>query len=918
MNRPNKLKPMKKSVLLSILVAIMLTGISLSAQELTKEVLGKIQYRSIGSTRHSGRFIDFAVYEKNPATFYAALASGGLWKTVNNGISFVPIFDEAGAISIGDIAMDQKNPDVIWVGTGEANNSRTAYYGDGIYKSADGGKTWNNMGLKNSQHIGRIIIHPKNSDILWVAAEGPLYSEKGDKGVFKTTDGGKSWKQVLKVTVDNREIGIVDLVMDPTNPDVFIAAAYDKERKPWTFNAGGPGSALYKSTNGGSSWTKLTGGLPTGILGRIGVDISASNPKVVYANVENCNIDSVSTAQRWEMMKNGVAPKKGQNEEGDEVYRSNDGGKTWKKVSPDNESIGGGPAYYYQQVRIDPTNPEHVYIIGISVWETSNGGKDWKTAFRFGGDNHAMWIDSKDPKHFVLGYDHGLGITYDSGLNWYHPDFLPVGQFVAVGYDFDYPYNVYGGLQDNGSIKGPSTKRGGGPIRLEDWKTTGGGDGMFNVVDWDNSRWLYNESQNGSISRLDQETGESSYIGYEKMDRWAWNAPILVSPHQSKTIYHCGNKVVKSTNRGESWEEISPDLTTNDTARTHGTGNIQYCTITTMEESYLEAGVLWVGTDDGKVWVTKNGGKDWSDLTANIKDHPGYWISRVEPSHFASGTAYVTITGYRHDDFRPFVYKTSDYGKTWTSIAANLPDEPICVIREHFRNPEMLLVGTTKQVFVSIDGGKAWNSLRGNMPFVAVEDLKIHPRENDLIVATHGRSMWIADLSWLENLSGDVLKSDLVLLKPENKVQWKGNSENNSASSNYAGESELPGVQIYYFAKDSVKEVVMQIFEGNRLLYETKTPGKAGVNQLTWNYQERVREYTAEEKEEIKKQAERARAGGARGGARMGGGRFGRGQGMDTNYLNTQTGPGEYTVKLTSSGKTQSAGFMVLKDSWRE
>ncbi len=917
---------MNNRVIIVAMIALSCAGLTLQSQELSKDILGKIKYRSIGSTRHSGRFVDFAVYEKNPATFYAALASGGLWKTVNNGITFVPVFDEAGAISIGDIAMDQKNPEVIWVGTGEANNSRTAYYGDGIYKSTDGGKTWNNMGLKKSFHIGRIIIHPKNSDIIWVAAEGPLYSQKGDKGVFKSTDGGKTWKQVLKVMADNREVGVVDLVMDPTNPDIFLAAAYDKERKPWTFNAGGPGSALYKSTNGGSSWTRLTGGLPEGILGRIGVDISASNPKVVYANIENCNIDSMSTAERWEMMKNGIGPKRGQSEKGDEVYRSNDGGKTWKKVSPDGQSIGGGPAYYYQQVRIDPTNPEHVYIIGISVWETTDGGKEWKTAFRFGGDNHAMWIDSKDPKHFLLGYDHGLGITYDSGLNWYHPDFLPVGQFVAVGYDFDYPYNVYGGLQDNGSIKGPSTKRGGSAIRLEDWKTTGGGDGMFNVVDWDDSRWLYNESQNGSISRTDQLTGESSGIQYEKMDRWAWNAPIVVSPHNSRTIYHAGNKVVKSTNRGESWTEISPDLTTNDTLNTHSTGNVPYFTIVTMEESYLEAGVIWVGTDDGKVQLTRDGGKTWTDVTANIKDHPGYWVSRVEPSHFSSATAYVTITGFRHDDFRPFVFKTTDYGKSWTSISANLPDEPVCVIREHFRNPDLLFVGTTKQVFVTIDGGKSWSSMRGNMPFVACEDLKIHPRENDLIVGTHGRSIWITDISWLEHLDSKVLASGFFLFKPENRIQWKATSENNSSSSNYAGESESPGVPVSFFLKDSVKEVVMRVYEGERLLYETRNPGAPGVNQFTWNYQERVREYTAEEKEKMKQQADRARAGSARGGAGrggagmgagMGGGRFGRGQANDPNFLNTQTGPGDYTVKMIVNGKEQEASFSVLKDSWK-
>jgi hypothetical protein len=331
--------------------------------------------------------------------------------------------------------------------------------------------------------------------------------------------------------------------------------------------------------------------------------------------------------------------------------------------------------------------------------------------------------------------------------------------------------------------------------------------------------------------------------------------------------------------------------------------------------------VLWVGTDDGKIWVIINGGKDWTDLTADIKDHPGYWVSRVEPSHFSSGTAYITMTGYRNDDFRPFVYKTTDYGQTWTSIEANLPDEPVCVIREHFRNPYLLFVGTTKQVFVTIDGGKSWSSMRGNMPFVACEDLKIHPRENDLIVGTHGRSIWIADISYLENLSGEVLNSDMHLFKPENRVQWKGMSENNSSSSNFSGESEPSGVQVFYYLNDSVKEVVMKVFEGDRLLYESITAGKPGINQLTWNYQERVRELTAEEKEKIKQQAERARAGGGRGGSGMGGGRGGgrggRGQGIDPNYLNSQAGSGEYTVKLLVNGKEESAGFSVLRDSWK-
>jgi len=565
-------------------------------------------------------------------------------------------------------------------------------------------------------------------------------------------------------------------------------------------------------------------------------------------------------------------------------------------------------------VRVDPTDPEHVYIVGISVWETSNGGKDWKTAFRFGGDNHAMWINPANPKHFLLGYDHGMGITYDSGQNWYHPDFQPVGQFVSVGFDNEYPYNVYGGLQDNGSIKGPSTKRGGTPIRLEDWKTTGGGDGMHNVVDWSDSRWLYNESQFGPISRTDQVTGESSGIQYEKMDRFAWNAPIVVSHHNPSTIYHAGNKVVKSTNRGETWTEISPDLTTNDPAKVAGTGNVTHCNIVTLEESYLEAGVLWAGTDDGKVWVTKDGGKNWTDVTANIKDHPGYWVSRVEPSHFYPGTAYVTVTGLRADDFRPFVWKTDDFGQTWKSIAANLPQDPLCVIREHHRNPDLLFVGSTRQILVSINGGESWSPMRSNMPLVAVEDLKIHPRENDLIVGTHGRSLYIADISWLEGLTPSVLKSPFTLFRPENKVQWTRVSENNSSSSNYAGENEPGGVPLTFYLKDSVKQVTLRIYEGARLIQEINAEGKAGINQVTWNYQERVRERTAEEKEQMRQQAQRFGGGGQRAGGGM---RGGRGSGADNNWLMTQAGPGNYTVKLIVGGQEQTRDFTVLQDLFK-
>jgi photosystem II stability/assembly factor-like uncharacterized protein len=888
MKFPLSFRRFLKPVIFSVAIYSLLS-IEVSSQVVGDDILNAVRYRSVGPTRESGRFVDFAVYDKRPAVFYAALASGGLLKTVNNGITFESVFDNAGVISIGDIAIDQRNPDVVWVGTGEANNSRTAYYGDGVYKTTDGGKTWKNMGLKESHHIGRIVINPGNSDIVWVAAAGHLYSDNPDRGLYETRDGGKSWKKILDIADRGKQIGVTDVTIDPSDPDIMYAATYDKARKPWTFNAGGPGSAIYKSQDGGRSWNKLEGGLPTGVLGKIGLDVSVSNPNIIYANIENNNIPDMPFEERYRLMVNGLDPKKA--EIGDEMYRSDNKGVTWKKVSPDGKDVGGGPAYYYQQVRIDPVNPDHVYVLGITVWETINGGKEWKTAFNFGGDNHAMWIDPSDTKHFMLGYDHGMGITYDGGLNWYHPDFLAVGQVVAVGFDMDFPYNVYGGLQDNGSAKGPSTKKNGTPVRLEDWKSVGGGDGMYNEVDYNDSRWLYNESQFGPLSRTDQLTGESKSIRYAKMDRWAWNAPIVISPHNSKTIYHAGNKVVRSRNQGESWEEISPDLSTRDSMKISGTGNITHCNIVTLDESPAKEGVLWAGTDDGKVWVTKDGGLNWEDVTANLTGHQGYWISRVETSNADAGIAYVTSTGFRNDDFRPFVWKTTDYGKTWVSIASNLPkDESLCVIREHHNNPNLLFAGTTKSIYASFDAGANWNKLRNNMPNNPVEDLKIHPRENDLIAGTHGRSIWIADISYLQEINNDVLSKDFHLFQPENKVKWLNTGLNASSSSNFSGESEPVGVPFTFYLKTMPKDIKLQVLDGVRVIYETAPIKKTGVTQVVWNFVRRTSDTPQPQAPQGQRPSGRMRSG------------------------QLTAGPGTYTLKLIVDGKEQTRSFNILKD----
>jgi photosystem II stability/assembly factor-like uncharacterized protein len=895
-------------------------AVPLSAAELLKT----LEYRSIGPTQQSGRFVDFAVPIQRPNTFYAASASGGLWKTENNGQTFEPLFDNEKVFSIGDVAVAPSNPDILWLGSGEANNSRSTYWGDGVYKSADAGKTWRNMGLKESHHIGRIVINPSNPDTVYVAALGHLYSENAERGVYKTTDGGIMWTKVLDVVADGRTIGVVDLVMDPTDPETLYAASYDRLRKPWTYQLGGPGSGVHKSTDGGRTWTKLTSGLPGGILGRIGLTISPKNPRVLYAMVENANKPGMSPEDRWKEIIEG---KSSQGMIDGEIYRTDDAGSTWRKVTPDKRSIGGAPGYYYGQIIIDPNNDENVFILSVGVMGSRDGGKTWTSSFDFGGDNHALWIDPKDSNHMLLGFDHGLGVTWDGGKNWYHPDFLPLAQFYAIDFDMSYPYRVAGGLQDNGSLMGPSTNVGSGggfgmgrgagsgvpsgpPIRLEDWFSVGGGDGMYNVFDRATNRYLYNESQFGPLSRTDLVTGESKSIAYGRVKpetRWNWCAPIYVSVHNSDIIYHCGNIVVMSANRGETWTEISPDLTTNDKTKMQadgkgGDGNIQYGTITTFDESPLVPGLLWAGTDDGNVWVSRDNGKAWAKLNDKIVGNPGYWVSRVAASPSDPGTAYVSYTGFRNDDFRPFAYKTTDYGATWTSLAAGLPEGPVNVVREDVKNPNLLFAGTDFGVYVSIDAGKAWMKMKNDMPTQPIQDLKIHPREADLIVATHGRGAYIADIKPLQELTSDVLAGDVHLFAIESKVRWVGRDQRESSSSNFSGKSEPPGIIVYYSLKAKPKgEVKLQVYAGNMLLNEIKGAAEVGLNKAFWNMTGR-RERTADEKKAAQEGSRRMRE--------MGYG----GTGGDPNFASFPVQPGEYRFVLSVDGKTQTAFASVLKD----
>ena len=889
----------KRSLGLSALIAVMALGLqpttNAQAQTLTEDQLSAFNYRSIGPTRQSGRFVDLAVPLQQPGTFYAATGSGHLWKTENHGLTYEVLFENEAVYSIGDMAVAPSDPNILYLGTGEANNSRSTYWGDGVYKSTDAGESWTNVGLPESHHIGRVVIHPSDPDIVYVAALGHLYSENPERGLYKSTNGGGSWDQVLAPVVRGKTMGVVDVAMDPTNPDVLYATTFDKVRVPWSYDLGGPGSRVYKTTDGGDNWEMLTNGLPQGMLGRIGVGIYLRDPNIVYLTVENANKEGVSDEERYQELMNHQ-PSRGMI--GGEVYRSDDAGASWRKVSPDDQSIGGAPAYYYGQIVVDPNDPDAVYVLSVGTYGTRDGGQTWQNrTFGFGGDDHALWIDPENSDYMILGYDHGMGVTWDGGENWYHPDNQSLAQLYAVGYDMSYPYRVAGGLQDNGSHLGPSTNPAGGPIRYEHWLRVGGGDGMYNEFETCTNRYLFNESQFGPLSRRDLWTGEAKSIRYQDPElRFNWNAPIQVSPHDCNVVFHAANKLLRSPNMGESWEVISDDLTKADPATLvtgkGGDGNIQYATITTISESTLQAGLIWVGTDDGNIQVTQDGGENWTLVNDNIPGNPEYWVSRVEASHHDPGTAYISYTGMRRDDFRAFVYKTADFGESWADISNNLPEEPINVIREHHQNPDLLFVGTDFATFVSVDGGESWTSMKNNMPTQPIYDLKIHPRENDLIVATHGRGIYIADISALAEVNLGTLGQEAYFFQPESKVRWIGADMGNYASDNFNGESEPVGIPFYYWLQsDMGAGVTFTVYQGNVAIATVEGPGEAGIHKVAWG---------------MTKQAPGATQPPAGAGA----------QGFRRGSRSPPAAIGEYTVVMSVDGRELNRRVSILRDEW--
>ncbi|MBI1737626.1 MAG: hypothetical protein HYR58_00055, partial [Acidobacteria bacterium] len=710
------------------------------------------------------------------------------------------VFDEQEVSTCGDIAIAPSDPAIIYVGTGESNNRQSSSWGNGVYKSLDAGKTWTNVGLKETQHIGRIVVHPTNPNVAYVAAAGHLWGPNKERGVYKTTDGGKTWQQVLFV---NEDTGVNDIAMDRESPDTLYAAAYQRRRTVFGFNGSGPGSAVYKTTDGGATWKKLTKGLAYengGETGRIGIDIYRKNTNIVYVLIEHANGGT---------------------------FRSEDKGETWTKMGTTNPR-----PMYYSQPRVDPNNDLRIWLMGAPIYFSEDGGKTFvqTRGGRIHGDYHAFWIDPANSEHMMAGTDGGIHQTYDGGKSWDFINTVPLGQFYEIGADMAKPYNICGGLQDNNSWCGPSATPYARGISNDEWTTVGGGDGFYAQIDPTDPSIVYAESQDGNLLRRNMKTRESKSIRPVEKEgearfRFQWNSPIVISAHNPKTIYYGGNFLFKSLDRGDNWTKASADLTNGqdrnklaimgkapdkDTMSRHD-GVQQWPTTTSVAESTVNGNVLWVGTDDGNLQVTKDGGANWKNVAEKVPGVPkGTYVSRVIASRFAEGTAYVTFDGHRMDDFGIYVFATTDFGETWKSIASNLPKNNgiVNVIREHHKNADLLFAGTEYGAYVSFDRGGSWTRIKMNVPTVPVDDILIHPRDNDLIFGTHGRSIWVLDdITPLEQMNEKVAGSEFQLFDVRPVINWRiANHKASTGAKFFSGPNPPSGAIIQYYLKNELKD----------------------------------------------------------------------------------------------------------------
>ena len=861
--------------ILSLLIIIFCS--SSPAQEFSMELLKNKTPRNIGPGGMSGRVTSIDVVHSNPDIMYSGTASGGLWKSTSGGIKWTPIFENEATASIGAIAIQQSNPSVIWVGTGEGNPRNSLNGGYGIYKSFDGGKNWLLMGLEKTRHIHRIIIHPTNPDIVYAAAIGSPWGKHKERGVYKTINGGKTWSKVLYT---NPKSGAADLVMDPQNPNKLIAAMWEHKRDPWFFNSGGEGSGIYITYDGGETWKQKTSldGLPDGELGRIGIAIAQNKPEIIYALIE--------------AKKNGL-------------YKSIDGGDTWKLMNENMDEIGNRP-FYYAEIYVDPQNENRLFSIFTYVNVSEDGGKSFNQLMPAYGvsngihpDHHAWWIHPKNGNFMIDGNDGGMNITKDGGNTWRFIGNLPVAQFYHINVDNEIPYNIYGGMQDNGSWRGPAYVWRSQGIRNSYWQEISFGDGFDVIPDKDDSRYGWTMSQQGFVSRYDWKTGNNysvrpTHPNSEISLRFNWNAAINIDPKENNTIYFGSQFVHKSIDKGETWSIISPDLTTNNPKKLNqhnsggltidATGAENHCTILVIEPSEVESEMLWVGTDDGRVHYTQNGGQDWTEVTNNIKGLPqGSWIPQIKASKSVKGEALLVANDYRRFNYTPYVFRTKNYGKTWERIVdtSDVTSYTLSIVEDP-KEPNLLFLGTDDGLYISIDKGDKWTKWVEGFPTVSVKDLIIHPREHDLIIGTFGRSAWVLDdIRPLRAIAKDkeLLKNNIYLFTPPTAYQAAYQQPTGSrfgGDALFSGENRGSGAKFSFYlkrkqlAKKNVKKIesktkdsiikwdsiVLKIYDGDLLIrtLKKKTPKQNGIHTWTWYMDEKGSQSPSKKLRELKRE----------------------------------------------------------------
>ncbi len=847
---------------------LLLFYVTAFSQEFSMDLVKNMTPRNIGPGGMSGRVTAIDVVHSNPDIMYVGTASGGLWKSTSGGIKWDPLFDKEVTASVGSVAIQQSNPSVIWVGTGEGNPRNSLNGGYGIYKSLDAGKTWTSMGLEKTRHIHRVVIDPTNPDIVYAAAIGSPWGEHPERGVFKTTDGGLTWKKILFA---NNKTGAADLVMDPTNPNKLIATLWEHKRDPWFFKSGGAGSGLHITHDGGKNWTKVTEkeGFPKGELGRIGVAIARNKPNIVYALVE--------------AKKNAL-------------YKSEDGGFKWKKVN-DKSDIGNRP-FYYSEIYVDPQNENRVYSVFTYINVSEDGGKNFSQLMpAYGADNgvhpdhHAWWIHPTNGNFMIDGNDGGLNITKDGGKNWRFIGNMPVAQFYHINVDNEYPYNVYGGMQDNGSWRGPAYVWRAQGIRNSYWQEISFGDGFDVIPDKDNSRYGWTMSQQGYVSYYDWQTGNNFGVQPTHPDkdvklRFNWNAAINVDPFDNNTVYFGSQFVHKSTDKGLTWEVISEDLSTNDPdkLKQHESGGLtldatgaeNHCTILVIEPSTVEKDVFWVGTDDGRVHITQNGGQTYSDVSSNIKGLPkGSWIAQIKASNKNKGEALLIANDYRRFNYTPYAYRTKNYGKTWERIVDQNDVKSYALsIVEDLVEPNLMFLGTDDGLYVSVDAGNKWTKWTEGFPTVSVKDLVIHPREHDLVIGTFGRAAWVLDdIRPLRAIAKNkqIINNKIQLFSPPTAYQAAYQQPTGSrfgADAMFHGQNKGRGAQFTYYvtpekpSKETKKEddkedkkedsetkeneikwdsMSLKIYNNDKLIrtLKRKVPEEKGLHKWTWYMDEK-------------------------------------------------------------------------------